>query len=125
LIWGDSKIRELWRTIASDFRWLGGDDLAGLAGASIYGAQRRWSGISVGTSGSRRKKSTGTVDSWLAPWQLLRRATKSRKVHGDTVETLGYVAQGQQSAIAGEPISQSRKAKGFHGESPEWRPAHG
>jgi hypothetical protein len=56
------------------------DDLAGLARASIYRAQQRWPGISVGTRGSRRrKKSTGAAAWCPAPWQLLRRATKSRK----------------------------------------------
>jgi hypothetical protein len=41
-----------------------GDDLAGLAGASIYRAQRRWPGISVGTrGGQRKKKSIGARES--------------------------------------------------------------
>jgi hypothetical protein len=57
-----------------------GDDPAGLVGASIYRAQRWWP---VNFNGDARRseeeKVTGAVAGWLAPWQLLRRATESRK----------------------------------------------
>jgi hypothetical protein len=49
--------------------------------------------------------------------------------HGDAVARFGHVAQGRTTAVAGELISTSRKARGggggYDGESPEWRPAHG
>jgi hypothetical protein len=48
--------------------------------------------------------------------------------HSDAVVRFGHAAQGWTTAVAGELISTSRKARGgggYDGESPEWRPAHG
>jgi hypothetical protein len=48
------------------------------------------------------------------------------KVHGDTVETLGYVEQGRKTAVHRRPYLLKPQSRGeYGGESPEWRPAHG
>jgi hypothetical protein len=72
--WGDSKIRELWRTIASIFGGWVGDDLAGLAGGSIYRKQERRPVIlEVTHDGRRGRELLACVNSCLPSWRPHRR----------------------------------------------------
>jgi hypothetical protein len=76
---------------------------------------------------SEEEKVIGAVAGWLAPWQLLRRATESRKGsrrHGRNTRGTWHKAERQR--FTGEPICSSRKARGkYGGESPELSPGHG
>jgi hypothetical protein len=42
--------------------------------------------------------------------------------HGDATEVFRYMAQDRKTAVAGELICPSRKARGYGGESPESSP---
>jgi hypothetical protein len=78
-IWGKFKIGTHRRSTEDDSWWLGSWLPNRAGGASIYRDRWRWQGISVGTrDGRRRKKSTGAVAWCPAPWQLLRRSTRSK-----------------------------------------------
>jgi hypothetical protein len=86
-----------------------GDDPAGLVGASIYRAQRWWP---VNFNGDARRseeeKVTGAVAGWLAPWQLLWRATESRK--GSRRHSRNTRVRGTRARGGGSPASVSALA---------------
>jgi hypothetical protein len=107
-------------------RWLR-DDLAQQARPSIYRDSERWPRIWRRTRGDRRRGRA-----LVQRLGVQRRGSysgeprKVAKVHGDTVETLRYVAQGRKTVVhrRAYPLKpQSRR--GYGGESPEWRPVHG
>jgi hypothetical protein len=104
-----------------------GDDLAGLAGASIYRAQRRWPGISMGTRGGRKgRELLARMNSCLPSWRPHRRRLDGHREsqrRGGKAEPRGTRPRG-----GGSPASLSAPAAKqgeYGGESPELSPGHG
>jgi hypothetical protein len=86
-----------------------GDDLAGLAGASIYRAQRRWPGISTGIRGGRKGGELLVhMNSCLSSWRPHRRRLdghRESRQRGGKAEPRGTSPRG-----GGSPVSQSAPA---------------
>ena len=70
----------------------------------INSVEQRWR--------AEEKKNSGAVDSCLPSWRLHRRRLEAIESHGDATEVFRYVAQDQKTAVAGELICPSRKARG-------------
>jgi hypothetical protein len=83
------------------------------ATGSIYTHRERWSRIWTRHTAARGKEAS--LVQWIrglyrGSYSGDRREAKVN--HGDAVARFGHAAQGQTTAVAGELISTSRKARG-------------